>query len=885
MIAALRAFFIRLRGLWTAPSNESGMREELAHDLALMTEDGERRGLSHEEARRQALLQLGGLEQTMQSVRDRRTLPSIEEFLQDLRFALRQLRRKPGFTLTAIFTLALGFGASIAIFAFVDAAMIKPLPYRDPQRLAWVTETVEIMGPANLSWQDYQDWNQQAKSFESFAVWRYAGYQMRIGEGLVFQPAIRVSANFLSTLGLHPAAGRDFVSSDNLPGAGKVIMISYDLWRDSFHKDPAVVNRAIEMSGDKYTVIGVLPENFQFAPRGRLQLITAISPKTGDCEARRSCHSLNGVARLRPGITFQQADADVKAIANRLMQQYPDSNRGQGGIAMPLTEQIVRNIRPVFYVLLSAALLLCFIACVNVASLLLARSESRRREFALRTALGATRRRMFRQFATESITLVLTGAATGLVLAVASVRSIMLLVPKNMRDQMPFFDAVSINRDTLLFSLAVAIGAVLLFTLMPAVRISWNALQRAIAEGSAGTGSGSLSWNRVGSLLVIAEVAVAVVLLAGAGLLSRSLANLLRTDLNFNPDHLVTVVVTGTTKKYESDPAVYAMQHAVVEKLRAIPGVTSVGFGNSLPVSFNGNTEWIRFPDRPYDGKHIEINERNASATYFQALGTPLLKGRYISEQDTADKPLVSVVNRVFAEKYFPGQNPIGKTYGNTTLDPKSMKTIVGVVENLHEGSLDDPIWPAAYDSAYQNTDQTALVIRVASGESAVIAAIPKVVHSIDPDLNMSDVMTMRDRIDSSQSATLHRGAAWLSGAFAIAALLLCAVGLYGVISYSVSLRTREIGVRMALGARRESIYAMVLREAGRLSLTGIISGLLLAVLAASLLKSVLFGVSGWDPLTLGAACVVLGFASFLASALPARKAATANPMEALRTE
>ncbi|MEK6399046.1 MAG: ABC transporter permease, partial [Terriglobus sp.] len=440
MSGPFRAFLERLRGLWTAPAHEPAMREELAHDIALMTEDGERRGLTHEEARRQALLQLGGLEQTMQSVRDRRTFPSVEEFLQDLRFAIRQLRRKPGFALTAIFTLALGFGASIAIFAFVDAAMIKPLPFRDPSRLAWITEKIELMGPANLSWQDYQDWNQQQKSFESFAVWRYAGYQMRIGEGLVFQPAIRVSANFLSTLGLHPAAGRDFNTSDNVNGAAKVMMISYDLWRDSFHNDPGVINRAIEMSGDKYTVVGVLPKGFQFAPRGRLQLITAISPRTGDCEARRSCHSLNGVARLRPGITFQQADEDVRAIADRLQQQYPDSNRGQGGIAMPLTEQIVRNIRPVFYVLLSAALLLCFIACVNVASLLLARSENRRREFALRTALGATRRRMFRQFATESVTLVLTGAIAGLGLAFLSVRSIMLLVPKNMRDQMPFFD-------------------------------------------------------------------------------------------------------------------------------------------------------------------------------------------------------------------------------------------------------------------------------------------------------------------------------------------------------------------------------------------------------------------------------------------------------------
>ena len=885
MSGPIRVFFQRLLGLRSAPSHESTMREELAHDIALMTEDGERRGLSHEEARRQALMQLGGLEQTMQSVRDRRTFPSIEEFLQDLRFAIRQLRRKPGFTLTAIITLALGFGASIAIFAFVDAAMIKPLPFRQPNRLAWVTETVEIMGPANLSWQDYQDWQQQAKSFESFAVWRYAGYQLRIGEGLVFQPAIRVSANFLSTLGLHPAAGRDFNSSDNLPGAGKVMMISYELWRDSFQKDPGLVNRAIEMSGDKYTVIGILPENFQFAPRGRLRVLTAINPDKGSCEGRRSCHSLNGVARLRPGVTFQQADGDVRAIANRLMQQYPDSNRGQGGIAMPLTEQVVRKLRPVLYVLLAAALLLCFIACVNVASLLLARSESRRREFALRTALGATRRRMFRQFATESILLVLTGATTGIALALLSVRSIMLLVPETMRAQMPFFDAVSINRDTLLFAVAVAAAAIILFTLMPAVRISWTALQRAIAEGSASAGSGSLSWNRVGSLLVISEVAVAVVLLAGAGLLSRSLTNLLHTDLNFNPEHLVTVTVVGTSKKYSADTAQLAMEHTVLERLATLPGVTSAGFGGILPVSFNGNTDWVRFPDRPYDGKHIEINGRSASSTYFQALGTPLLKGRTISEQDTADKPLVAVVNRKFAEDYFPGQNPIGKTFGDTSLTPKSMKTIIGVVENLHEGSLDDPIWPAAYYSAYQSVDEAAIVLRVASGETSVIAAVPKTIRSVDPDINIGDVMTMKDRIESSQSAILHRGAAWLSGAFAIAALLLCAVGLYGVISYSISLRTREIGVRMALGAQRQSIYAMVLGEAGRLSVTGIVSGLLLSVLAASLLKSVLFGVSGWDPLTLGASCVVLGLAAFFASALPARKAATANPMEALRTE
>jgi predicted permease len=885
MIASLRALFHRTRGLWNSSTHEPGLREELAHDLALMVEDGERQGLSPTEARRVALVQLGGLEQTMQAVRDRRTLPAVEEILQDIRFALRQFRRRPGFTFAAVMTLAMGFTASIAIFAFVDAAMIKPLPFHDPQRLAYVTETADIMGPANLSWQDYEDWKQQSTSFESLAVWRYAGGPIRIGNQLTPMPGMLVSGNFLSTLGLRPQLGRDFNASDNLPGAAKVLLLTDGLWRNSFNSDPNIVNRAVEINGDSYTVIGVLPGTFQFAPRGRLQYLGALSPRPGFCEGRRSCHSLVGVGRLREGVTLRQADADVKRIANALQVQYPDSNRGQGGIALPLSEEVVGKIRPVLYTLLSAALLLCAIACINVASLLLARSESRRREFALRSALGATHLRMLRQFAVESATLVLSGAILGAGAAAGCIRLMMLLVPRAMRDRMPFFDSVSLNRDTLLFAGTVAVGALVLFTLIPGLRVSWKALQQAIAEGNASAGAGSLSWKRLGSALVIAEVAVSVVLLVGAGLLSRSLKNLLHTELNFNPDHLVTFAIDLPLKKYPEEEQRIAIQRLALDRLATLPGVTAAGYGALLPLSYNGNTDWIRFPGRPYDGKHIEINGRSASSAYFKTLKVPLLKGRLIDEQDTKGKPSVAVINKRFAESYFPNEDPIGKTFGNTALEPKSIKTIVGVVDDLREGALDDPIWPAAYYSAYQYESGTAMVLRVAGAETLVMDSIPKAVHSLDPDLSVADIMTMNDRISGSQSAVLRRGAAWLAGTFAAVALLLCAVGLYGVISYSVSLRTREIGVRMALGAQRESIYAMVLREASRLSLTGIAVGVVLSAISMSLLRAVLFHVSRWDIPTLIASCALLVVCSLVACLVPARRAALCNPTEALRAD
>jgi len=498
---------------------------------------------------------------------------------------------------------------------------------------------------------------------------------------------------------------------------------------------------------------------------------------------------------------------------------------------------------------------------------------------------GATRIYIIRQFAVENATLVLSGAIAGILLASIGVRLLMRLAPQPMRDRMPFLNAVSLNQDVLLFAAVVAMVSLIVYTLAPALRVSWRALQHAITEGNASAGSGSLSWRRVGSILVIAEVAVSVLLIFDAGLFSRSLKNLLHIELHFKSDSLVTLPLDLPSKKLHDDSQRVAMERRVIDRLAAIPGVESAGYSDLLPVYFNGNTDWIRFPSRPYDGKHIEINARSASPTYFKTLQVPLLRDRFFNEQDTADKPLVAIVNTRFGESYFPGQEPIGKTFGNTALDPKSLKTIVGVVDDLHEGALDDPIWPAAYYSAYQAENGMAIVLRITGSDSPITSSIPSIVHALNPDLADSDVMTMNDRMSNSQSATLRRGAAWLAGTFAATALLLCAVGLYGVISYSVSLRTREIGLHMALVAHRRSIYPTVLREASRLSLTGIVAGILLSTLSMSMLQAILFQVKSWDIPTLAGSCLLLICCSIAASLAPARRAALANPTEALRSE
>lgn len=630
----LRALLLRLRGLAPTAQAEHDLQDEIGLHIDLETEANEHAGIPHKEARRQAMLKVGG-EQVMQAVRDRRSLPALESLLQDTRFALRQLRTHPTFTATAITMMVLGIAASVSIFAFVDATLLRPLPYREPRRLVATTELVDKLGPANLSYQDYLDWRRSNRVYQSFAAWGGEGFLLATPGGTEPVTATKVTANFFGTLGVPPLLGRDFRPGEDLAGAPRTVILTYPAWQQYFGGRADVIDSSVRLSGEAFTIIGVLPQNFEFAARGPSALFVAMHP-TGECELRRSCHNLIGLARLKDGITVAQADGDVKRVARELQQQYPGSNRGQDGIALPLYEQVVHNIRPILLTFLAGSGLLLLIACINVASLLLARADSRRREFALRGALGAPSGRIFRQFATESLLLVLIGTLLGVASAATVMRLLLSLIPAKMLASMPYLKTAHLTGRVLTFTVAISVAAWLLFTLIPALHVSFTGLRAGLMEGT--SGGGSLGWRRLGSNLVVLELATAVVLLAGAGLLGRSLFQLLRVHVGFDPSHLATIFVEAPETSYPGDEKQLALQKQVEARFRTLPGVQAVGIANLLPVSFNGNTGWIRFVGRPYDGHHIEVNERTVSPQYFETLRATLLHGRWFTEADAPQR-------------------------------------------------------------------------------------------------------------------------------------------------------------------------------------------------------------------------------------------------------
>ena len=804
-------------------------------------------------------------------------------FLQDFRYALRQLRKSPGFACTAILVLTLGMCASVSIFAFVDAALIRPLPYPNPNRLVDVTESVAMIPRANLSYPDYLDWKRLNQVFRSMDVYGGTGYLLRTSAGTEPVPGTRVSDGFFHTLGITPALGRDFYRGEDLPAAPRTVILSYSTWQNRFGGRKDVIGETVALSGLPHTIVGVLPIDFQFAPRGKAEFWTTLHA-SDSCALRRSCHNFNGVARLKEGVTVATALANMKTIARQLELQYPNDNRDQGASVLPLSEVIVSNIRPILLVLLGGAGLLLIIACVNVSSLLLVRSENRKREVAVRGALGASRARLIRQFVTEGLVLVAAGCCFGLVGGVGVMRILMGLISKDMMATMPYLTGLGMSSHVLVFAGAISVFAAALFSLPPVLRLPLAKLREGLTEGSRGY-AGTV-WRRFGANLVAVELAIAVVLLVGAGLLGKSFYRLLHVDIGFQPDHLATLQVALSDATYAKDEQVVAVGRQIVSRVQRLPGVESVGLTSVLPVSFNGNTTWIRLVGRPYNGEHNEVNQRDVNSDLFATLHAKLLRGRYFTDSEDASKPSVVIINQALARKYFPGEDPIGKKIGDTDLSPKSITEIIGVVDDVKDGSLDSEIWPAVYYPFNQNSDPYfSLVVRTSQAEQSMLPTLVGAVHELDPGIGTMNEATMIDRINDSPTAYLHRSSAWLVGGFASLALLLGVVGLYGVIAYSVTQRTREIGVRMALGAQRRSVYQLIMKEAVWLAGIGIGAGLLSAIAAASLMRGLLFGVRSWDATTLAGVSVLLAISALLASYLPARRAAGVDPMVALRYE
>jgi macrolide transport system ATP-binding/permease protein len=857
---------------------------ELGAEMAFHREQAEgdfrAGGVSAEQARRAAGRQFGNDLQLQEQSRDVAAF-RLESTIQDLRFAVRQLGKNPGFAVTTILVLALGMAASVAIFAFVDAALLQPLPYQNASRLVVAYEATNSCRECNLSHPDYLDWKKANTVFSSFEAWNASVYLWRGPDGVQAVRSAHVTAGFFRSLGVAANLGRVFTDTDDTPAAPRTVVLMYDAWQNRFGGRRDIVGQSLILDNEPYSVIGVLPREFHFALRAA-EFFTTIH-YTGRCELSRECHDLYGLGRLRDGVSLEAGTAETKAIAARLEQEYPESNKGRSARLVPLRDAVVGDIRPTLLVLSSGAGLLLLIAYVNVASLLLVRAESRKRETVLRAVLGASAGRLVRQFVTEGVLLVAVFVALGIPAASAAIPRLFSLIPERRLRGMPYFRAAGLHPHVLLFAAAISLLAVVVFSVTPILRLSLSSLREDLAGG--GRGSAGTLWKRFGSNLVAAELAIAMVLLASAGLLGKSLYRIFHVDLNFNPANLATLEIDVHGAGYETDDQLRVLSQRLVDHISGMPGVVSVAHTSELPVTCNCDSTQFRVVGRPWYGEHDQVLQRETSADYFEVLQARLIAGRFYTVADGSSKPRVAVINRALANRFFPGEDPVGRTIGDAELSPKSLAQVIGVVEDVREGDLVEPLVPALYYPFKQETGALFLMVRTAQDPAPMMPPLVRAIHQVDPSLGVRNEFVMDARINDSPAAFLNRSSAWLVGGFAVSALLLGVTGLYGVIAYSVSQRTREIGVRMALGAQRGAVYRLILGQAGFVAGVGIATGLGCSIPAAALLRGLLFGVQSGDVPTLIGVAVVLAVCALLASYLPARRAASVNPVEALRSE
>ncbi|HXE30496.1 MAG TPA: FtsX-like permease family protein, partial [Terriglobales bacterium] len=646
-----------------------------------------------------------------------------------------------------------------------------------------------------------------------------------------------------------------------------------------------VIGQSVVLNGNPYTITGVLPQAFSFALAGGAEYWATYHAEDG-CDTHRSCHGAWGVGRLRDGVSDAAALANLQAIAQRLERQYPDSNRNQGASLAPLDTIVAGQLRPILLAMGSAAGLLLLIAAINAAGLIVLRSDRRRREVAIRAALGASTARLLRQFAAEALILALVGGGLGITLAYAGIQLLKRLVSATLLLNMPFLGDLGLDRGLIAAAGIIVLLAALAFTLVPA-------LQNHGADPGTGLGAGrgasGMAWRKLGAKLVVAELATAIVLLAGAGLAGKSLYRLLHVNLGITPEHLLTAVVNEPDATYDTKVKQIAAAERIADQVRALPGVQSVGIEtNGLPLDGNGNTTWFHIAERPWHGEHDDVPFRPVSEDYLATLGARMLGGRGFTPSDDDSHPAVAIVNRAFAATYFPGEEAIGKVLLTNTTPPRAIQ-VVGVVDNLREGPLDQDIPPVMYRPFRQDPDSDiGLAVRSAGGDGDVASLLPAIaaaIRRVDPGIVVRDGGAMTVRIADSQAAYLHRSLSWLLAAFALLALLLSVVGLYGVVAYSVSQRRRELGIRMALGARTATIYGLILGEAGALVTVGALAGIACAVAAARAMSNLWFGVEAWDWTTLVAVALLLAAAALTACLRPAHAAAHVNPVDCMRAE
>ncbi|HEV2915216.1 MAG TPA: ABC transporter permease [Pyrinomonadaceae bacterium] len=806
---------------------------------------------------------------------------------QDLRYGLRTLSKTPGFTLAAVLALSLGIGANSAIFSVANAVLLRPLPYHEPERLVMIYGNLFKPGLDEIgaSPPEVKDYREQAHVFERLACYTEGGFNLS-GEG---EPerisGAFVSADLFPVLGVGPFVGRTFNVEEDQPGSDQVVVLSHKLWQRRFNADPGVVGKSIGINGKSLTVIGVMPAGFQF-PDSEIEIWKPLALDAEDwSENSRGSHYLNVIARLKPGVTQAQAQTEVQNIAERIRQQHSENyDNGFGAKIVSRHEQVVGQIRPVLLILLGAVGFVLLIACANVANLLFARAATREREMAIRTALGAGRGRIIRQLLTESLLLAVAGGALGLLLALWGVDLLVALAPNDI----PRLGEVGLDLRVLGFTVMVSLVTGVLFGLAPALRLSKPDLQESLKDGARGAGEG-FRRQRMRNLLVVSEVALSLVLLIGAGLMIRSFIQVQKISPGFNPERVLTMRLSLPQSKYAEPQQQRAFFRQLVGRVEALPGVESVGAVNFLPLSKTGNM-WSFAIEGRGNAVGPNLNFRMISPDYFRTIGIPLKRGRQLTEQDREGAPPVAVINETMARTFFPGEDPIGKRLKLASeSSPFPWLSIVGVVGDVRHYGLDEEAKPELYVSYLQpllpnfNVSSLFLAVRTGAEPAGLTAAVRKEVAALDKDQPIADIKTMEARL--SDSVAPRRFNMLLLGIFAALALALSIVGIYGVMSYAVTQRTHEIGVRMALGAQTRDVLRLVVGQGMILALAGVALGLVGAFALTRVMTSLLFGVSPSDPTTFALVAIVLAAVALVACLIPARRATRIDPMEALRYE
>jgi putative ABC transport system permease protein len=880
----LQSISNRLRSLFRRDTVEQEIGSELHFHIERQVEENILAGMNPQEARRAASREFGGVEQVKEECRDTRRANYLENLLKDVRYGFRMLRKSPSFTFFAVAVLALGIAANSAIFSIADAILVRPLPYRDANRLVMIWEDSSAYGfpkdtpaPGNFS-----DWKSRNQVFEDVAAISDGSFNLTGSgnpENLIGKWA---TANLFSVLGVSPALGRDFRTEDDVPGAPAVALLSHGLWLRRFGGDPRIVGKEILLNNEKCTVIGVMKRGAQFPDR-ETDLWVPSRFTTAQLANRRN-HFLQVVARLKPRVSLGTANANLATIASQLEKENPDSNAKVGAFAVPLREELAGDVRPAIFMLLGAVCFVLLIACANVANLLLSRATGRRREMAMRIALGATRARVIQQMLTESILLSIFAGVAGLLFSIWGTKFLATLIPTGIAAM----TGTGVDGRVLLFTLAISLATGIVFGIIPASRVSQFQLAHSLKQGGGRSGVGS-GGHRLRDALVISEVALAIVLLTGAALMIRSLENLYHLDPGFRADHVLVMRTPLPRQKYEAFAARAAFYEQVLERVEGLPGVVAAGYTTWVPLTNAGGATGITIEGKPEPAPADVLvpNIRIISRDYTRALRMKLMEGRLFESRDAAGTLPVALINQTMARNYWTGEDPAGKRFKVGGYSEKSpWLTVIGVVGDVHQAGLAVPARAEMY-LPYQQEDlgfePEYLAVRTAGDPMALGEIVRQQIWAVDKEQPVAGMMPLEDLVDENL-ASRKMQASLLSG-FAGLALLLVTLGIYAVLSFAVTQRTQEIGVRVALGAQPGDVLRMIFSQGFRLFLMGAALGLAAAFVLSRALVHLLFGVSAYDPASFAGVTILLAAVALLACYVPARRATRVDPLIALRYE